>query len=187
MSKTWKMDFTRKAGSSISRVIVAGFLVLGLGIGLVGCSKSDTASSGPPKFSELTDADKAQLDKERGVIVAVLKKRGVTNELTRTKADLPVLQQLIYDRVFTSSQLEEWRCLGVVFGDVMVSEMPLRWMMVKKPQGDESILRFKETPVQVNPRVLIAKRVEDGEPVDLNSVLQLTGMQFDVFEKQNKK
>jgi hypothetical protein len=49
--------------------------------------------------------------------------------LARTKSDLPVLQNLIDDRVFNKSQRHELQSVGVAFGDVLTSELPLRWVM----------------------------------------------------------
>lgn len=63
-------------------------------------------------------------------MAATAKQRYGTKALTGTKSDLPVLQRLIDEKVFKKFQTYELQCLGVTFGDVLTSELPLRWVMV---------------------------------------------------------
>ena len=84
-------------------------------------------SNHEPAFTELSKADSAQLEQQRAVVVAAVKRYGAAS-LTRTKGDLPVLQKVIDDRVFKKSQTYELQCLGGAFGDVLASELSLRWV-----------------------------------------------------------
>lgn len=120
-----------------------------------------------PKFTELSREDSARLGQQRAVVLAAAKQRYGTLVLTRTKSDLPVLQKLIDERVFNKSQTYELQCLGVAFGDVLTSELPLRWVMVTDEFGTDPTLRFKEITLQVNALTLISKRVERDEPVSV--------------------
>lgn len=83
-----------------------------------------------------------------------------------------MLQRLIDDKVFKKSQTYELQSLGVVFGDVLDSELPLRWVMITDEYGTDPILRFKNTSLNINPLTMISKRVERDEPVDLSRLLQ---------------
>ncbi len=47
--------------------------------------------------------------------------------LRQTPTDLPALQRLIDDRAFNKTQTYELESLGVAFGDVSSSELPVRW------------------------------------------------------------
>jgi len=87
------------------------------------------------------------------------KKRYGTAALSRTKRDLPILQRLINDKAFNKSQTYELQSLGVVFGDVLASEVPLRWVMVTDEFGTDPTLRLKETTLQVNTLTMISKRL----------------------------
>jgi len=118
-----------------------------------------------PKFSELSKDDAAQLEQQRAVVAAAAKRSG-TASLIGTKSDLPVLRRLIDDKVFKKSQTYELQCLGVAFGDVLTSELPLRWMMVTDEYGTDPTLRFKKTTVQINALTMISKRIERDEHVD---------------------
>lgn len=167
--------------------IIAAFLSMGLLSILFGCSKRDEAQPATQKFSELSREDTARLEKQRDVVAAAAKQRYGTARLTKTKADLAVLQRLLDDRAFMKTQTYELQCLGIAFGDVLASELPLRWMMVTDEYGTDLTLRFKDTTVQVNAVTMIAKRVEKGEEVDVQTLLRMTGEQISKLETEFKK
>ena len=125
-----------------------------------------------PKFSELSHEDSGRLDQQRALVAAAAKQRYGTAALSRTKRDLPIIQRLLDDKAFNKSQTYELQCLGVVFGDVLASELPLRWMMVTDEYGTDPTLRFKDTSININALTIISKRVERDEPVDVFRLLQ---------------
>jgi hypothetical protein len=87
---------------------------------------------------------------------------------------LPVLQRLIDDKAFSKSQTYELQSLGIAFGDVLASELPLRWVMVTDEYGTDPTLRFKGTTVQINALTMISKRVGKDEKVNLSDLLRIT-------------
>ncbi|MBI3476879.1 MAG: DUF3806 domain-containing protein [Acidobacteria bacterium] len=137
---------------------------------LFGQSSHDRAPE--PKFSELSHADSERLDQQRALVAAAAKRRYGTTALSRTKRDLPILQRLIDDKVFKKSQTYELQSLGVVFGDVLASELPLRWVMITDEFGTDPTLRFKNTSTNINVLTMISKRVERDEPVDVSLLVQ---------------
>ena len=122
-----------------------------------------------PKFSELSLEDGARLERQRAVVSAAAKQRYGTAALTRTRRDLPVLQKLIDDKAFSKSQTYQLQCLGVAFGDVLASELPLRWVIVTDEYGTDPTLRFKDKSLNVNALTMISKRVEKDEAVNVSS------------------
>jgi hypothetical protein len=141
---------------------------------IASCSKPQVASSSTPEFNELADSDKVRLDQQRALVTATVKQKYGTASLTKTVADLPVLQRLIDDNVFTKTQTYELQSLGVAFGDVLASELPLRWEMLTDEYGTDPVLRNKDKPVNINALTMISKRVEQGEVVNLARLHQLT-------------
>lgn len=127
-----------------------------------------------PKFTELSQEDSRRLDKQRAIVLAAARQKYGTATLTRTKSDLPILQRLIDDRMFKESKTYELQSLGVVFGDVLASELPLRWVMITDEYGTDPTLRFKDTDINVNALTMISKRVEGHEPVDVRLLLRQT-------------
>ena len=152
-----------------------------------GCSKRDAAQPATPKFSELSREDATRLEQQRGVVAAAARQRYGTPALTRTKADLVVLQRLLDDRAFTRTQTYELQCLGIAFGDVLASELPLRWMMVTDEYGTDPTLRYKDTTIQINALTMLSKRVERGEEVDVQMMLRMTAEQTTQLEREFQK
>ena len=146
--------------------------------------QSNRGAAPQHKFTELSREDSARLERQRAVVLAAAKQRNGTAVLTRTKRDLPILQNLIDEKVFNKSQTYELQSLGVAFGDVLVSELPLRWVMVTDEYGTDPTLRFKETTIQINALTMVSKRIERDEPVSVQWLLDKTREQLEVNEKK---
>ena len=157
-----------------------------LAIGLLGSGfgQSNHQAAPEPKFTELSHEDDTRLEKQRAVVAAAAKHRYGTMALTRTKRDLPVLQKPIDDEVFNKSETYELQSLGVGFGDVLASELPLRWVMVTDEFGTDPTLRFRQTTTQINALTMISKRVERDEPVNVQLLLDKTREQLAISEKK---
>jgi hypothetical protein len=141
---------------------------------MTSCSEPQVAPSWTPKFNQLSDSDRVRLDRQRAVVAAFAKEKYGTAGLTKTAADLAVLQRLIDDNAFSKTQRYELQSLGVAFGDVLASELPLSWAMVTDEYGTDPTLRYKDKPVNVNALTMISKRVERDEVVNLVQLLQIT-------------
>jgi hypothetical protein len=113
---------------------------------MTGCSKPQVDPSLTPKFTELSDSDRARLDQQSAVVATFARQKYGTAGLTKTAADLPVLQHLIDDNAFNKTQTYELQSLGVAFGDVLASELPLSWAMVTDEYGTDPTLRYKVKP-----------------------------------------
>ena len=114
---------------------------------VISFSKQKVAKRAMPKFSELSHEDRTRLDQQRAIVAAAAKQRYGTSTLLKTVADLSILQRLIDDKVFSKSQTYELQSLGIAFGEVLASELPLRWVMVTDEYGTDPTLRFKGTTV----------------------------------------
>src|SRR5690348_1495576 len=135
------------------------------GVGLLSAQSHEAAPE--PKFSELSAQDRVRLDQQRALVAVAVKQRYGIAALSRTTKDLPILQRLIDDKIFTKSQTYELQSLGVVFGDVLANELSLRWTMITDQYGTDPTLRFKNTSININALRMISKRVERGERVDV--------------------
>jgi Domain of unknown function (DUF3806) len=158
-------------------LILAVFLIC-----VAGCSKPEVAPSLTPKFNELSDSDRLRLDQQRAIVAATAKQKYGTIGLTKTVADLPVLQRLIDDNAFNKTQTYELQSVGVAFGDVLASALPLRWVMVTDEYGTDPTLGYKDKPVNINALTMISKRVERGEVVNLVQLLQTTREQLSQWQ-----
>jgi len=145
---------------------------------VISCSKQMAAQPAIPKFSELSHQDRTRLARQRAIVTAAAMQRYGTSILKKTVADLPVLQRLIDDKVFNKTQKYELQSLGIAFGDVLESELPLRWVMVTDEYGTDPTLRFKGTTVQINALTMISKRIGKDEKVNLSELLRITREQL---------
>jgi hypothetical protein len=148
---------------------------------LVGQSARDPRRE--PKFSELGREDNKRLDRQRAVVAATAKQRYGIGALTRTKKDLPILQRLLDDKAFEKNHTYQLQSLGVAFGDVLASELGLRWVMITDEYGTDPTLRFKSTSININALTMISKRVERNERVDVVELLQKTRQALAEAEK----
>lgn len=162
----------------IRKSIMAMLLTMAILSFTTSCSKRTAVQPALPNFSELSRPDRTRLNQQRGIVAAAAKQRYSTPLLTRTAADLPVLQRLIDDKVFSKAQTYELQSLGVAFGDVLASELPLRWVMVTDEYGTDPTLRLKKTTVQINALTMISKRIEKDEGVNLSELLRITREQL---------
>ena len=162
-----------------------------LGVGLLstnaGSFDQGSKQQPEPKFADLEPTDIASLEKQRALVASAAKERYGTAALTKTKQDLLILQRLIDDKVFSKTQTYELQSLGVAFGDVLASELPLHWVMVTDEFGTDPTLRFKETTLNVNALTMISKRVEKGERPNLSELLRFTKEQLDSWGQQSPK
>ena len=153
---------------------------------IASCSEQHGTAVAMPQFRELSDQDKSRLDAQRAVVATAVRQRYGISALTHTAADLPVLQRLVDDRAFNKNQTYELQSLGVAFGDVLSSELPLRWVIVTDEYGTDPTLRFKSTTVQINALTMISKRIERDEMVDLDQLLQTTREQLGRWSQKGK-
>jgi hypothetical protein len=130
------------------------------------------AAAAGPRFSELAKADRARLDSQRAVVRRTLKTRYDVARLSGSRADIPLLQRMVDDRIFSKSQTYELHSLGVAFGDVLAKELGLRWVIVTDEYGTDPTLRYRDTTIQVNALTMVAKRVEEGRAVDLQAIYE---------------
>ncbi len=178
----YQLDLVTISNLKSPTSIIAALLSIGCLGALFGQSSRKATPS--PKFTQLSREDSARLEQQRAVVAAAAKKRYGTTALTRTNSDLPVLQKLIDDMVFNKSQTYELQSLGVAFGDVLATELPLRWVMVTDEYGTDPTLRFKNTSLQVNALTMISKRVERDEAVNVSQLLRITREQLAVYGKK---
>ena len=161
------------------------FPAAALAVGLLVAQSGNPQSGLGPKFNSLSPQDSARLDKQR-LLVAAAVKQHYGGILTRSQKDLPLLQKLIDDSVFNKTQTYELQSIGIVFGDVLVSALPLHWVMITDESGTDPTLRYKNTSANINAMTMISKRVEQGRRVNLQELLVNTREGLVEFEKNSR-
>jgi len=120
-----------------------------------------------PSVSELQPADFERLAAQRAVVEAYLGDDEARRMYQTTAGKLRLLRGLLQNKVFRPDQTHELQSLGIVFGDALVQELGLRWVVVADGYGRDPALGLEGTSVLVYPLTMISKRVEDGEAFDV--------------------
>jgi hypothetical protein len=145
---------------------------------------SETETKSQHTFSELSGTDQIQLETQRQIVLGALKEKYGISELRKDKSDLAFLQRLVEDKVFSDSQTIELQSIGIVFGDVLSSELGLRWVMITDEYGKDPTLLIPETQVNFNALTMVSKRVERGDAVDMNRLYQIVESESKRFRKE---
>jgi Domain of unknown function (DUF3806) len=92
-------------------------------------------------------------------------------ELDGTNADLARLQRILDSGVIDRTATYSLQSLGIAFGKLFVNDNPgYDWWMVEDSYGRDPAIRYQRTALLAYPRTMISKRVEDGEPVDVQEL-----------------
>jgi hypothetical protein len=148
-------------------MLLAGALVWG-------CTRKPTTAPSAPALTDLSPEDVMRLDRRRALVQEAITRGYQAPQLTRTPADLPALQRLLDDGVFARTQRYQLQSVGIVFGDVLATELPLWWMLATADGKSWPTLRFRDTTIQIHPMSLISTPIENGEKVNLAALLRAT-------------
>ena len=111
--------------------------------------------------------------KQRAFVSSLVAKRFPGERITRSKRDFRLLQRILDGKLLAPTSTWELQALGVVFGDALVAERPgLSWWQVTDEFGTDPTLRYQMTSLQINALTMLAKRVERGEAVDVEHMVE---------------
>lgn len=108
----------------------------------------------------LEAADERQLQLQRKAVDELSRRHVGTPISGGALDDLRIIQTLLDLRVLGADQAYELQSLGVVLGDVMVTQLDFSWVVVQDEVGRSRALRFRDTDTLVFPVTMISKRVE---------------------------
>lgn len=86
--------------------------------------------------------------------------------------DLDLLQRLVDAGGIGRDETFHLQSLGLVLGEVLVSELGFHWVIVEDKYGRDLAVKFKDTSVLVFPLTMISKRVERGERPDVRHIFE---------------
>ena len=131
-----------------------------------------TASGSPDKtlFAPLSSTLRENMARQRAFVAELAKSKQLKHRVTRSDADLDLIQEILDRRLLRKDQTWELQALGVIFGDVLsVKEPALQWRQITDEWGTDPTLRYKETSWRVNALTMISKRVEAGQEFDVRA------------------
>lgn len=135
----------------------------------------------PATVKELSLGQRYSLDTQRRETMDLIARRlGVLN-LKGDKSDLKVLQNLVDRKAIGRDDVRGLQSLGIVFGDVLVSEYGLSWVSYEDDVGTSKALRWKKTENYVFPVTLFSKRVQFRENINMTGVFEEIGAEVERF------
>jgi len=124
----------------------------------------------PATVTDLSLGQRYVLSTQRREIEDLVARRLGVLKLKGDQSDLKVLQDLVDRKAIRSTDTREWQGLGIVFGDILVTEFGLHWVSYEDDIGTSKALRWKETENFVFPVTLFSKRVQFNQKIDVLSV-----------------
>jgi hypothetical protein len=96
---------------------------------------------------------------------------------------LGVIAAILENGWVAADETDKLQALGIAFGDAIAQKLMLDWVTVNDEYGRTPALNWPGTSIVSFPVTMIAKRVEDGEPVDVHQLFdgicaQLNDMAF---------
>lgn len=124
-------------------------------------------SQAPQTFTALTKADEKRLREQRAVVENLLGSWDSKRKYKTAAGKLGAIRAILQQGVFKREQNYELQCLGVVFGDALVQQLGMKWVIVADEHGRDPAVQLPKTSIIVYPLTMISKRVERGEQVDV--------------------
>ena len=140
---------------------------------LAGCgrgskqSETSVPNQSPQKITPLTDADQHRLREQRAVVENYLGDDDSRTKYQTAAGKLGTIRAVLQANIFKPEQTYQLQCLGIVFGDALVQNQKMEWIMVEHEYGRDPAVRVPGTTIILFPLTTISKRVEKGETVDV--------------------
>jgi hypothetical protein len=100
--------------------------------------------------------------------------------------DLDRLQEIINSNTIPASNTLELQSLGIIFGKVLVNEIPnYDWWVVEDEHGKDVCIRYSNTTLLAFPQTMISKRIEKGEKVDVSTLFYGIREDLERIKKEN--
>ncbi|MDG1836530.1 MAG: DUF3806 domain-containing protein, partial [Pseudomonadales bacterium] len=118
----------------------------------------------------------------RSVRELFIRKLGILS-LKGDKRDLPMLQQLVDRRLIHAREVKEWQAIGVYFGDILVREFGLHWVVYEDKLGSSKALQWRSTENYVFPVTLFSKRNYFNEKIIMEDIYRKLEGEVERFKR----
>lgn len=118
-----------------------------------------------PKFSELTRAERAELDANRAEISQYIAPESQANFQTAA-GKLDALKTIVAAGILKPFDSVEIAGLGTTFGDAFVLDLGMHWVRIRDDFGTTIGLRYKETSIVLAPIDIMFKREGEIDTLD---------------------
>lgn len=139
---------------------------------LGGSSESlGTGLGGGVTVEQLSELDRSYMDRQRNHIDE-LARLNLGEPITGDKSDLDILQELLDQRIVAADDVGTLQGMGIVFGDVIRRQLPMKWAIYKDQRGRSRALRLDHSSHFLFPVTMISRRVTVGIKVNVHQLYQ---------------
>ena len=120
------------------------------------------------QFSDLTNADIADMDRQRAAV------RGLAEEALGNAGtiDFQTLKLLVDSNAVRLDDTWTLQALGVCFGDAVTRIAPVHWAIIEDEWGRDPTLLWENSKVNLNALTVLSKRIEAGERPDVQQLAE---------------
>jgi hypothetical protein len=86
----------------------------------------------------------------------------------KTARDLETLQYIIDSRWIDAEDIQTQQALGIVFGDLLASELNFDWVIYRDRAGRSRALRYRNQDIFVFPITMLARRLSAGADLSVS-------------------
>ncbi len=120
----------------------------------------------------LTREDEVSLQAQRAVIEQYLTDAERKN-YESVDGKLELIRRLLEKGMFSSQDVWELQCLGVILGDAIAMNPDMAWVAFEDEYGRDAALQLADTSIVLFPITMISKRIERGEEVDVHVLYEV--------------
>ena len=124
----------------------------------------------PRTVEELSSADERKSQAQRSLAKELARRHLGTSITGGEIRDLNTLQRLLDGRWISKDDVFSQQALGLAFGDVLVRNLDLHWVVVDDDYGRSRALRWKEAEALEFPVTMFSKRIGQGRPVEVHEL-----------------
>jgi len=134
------------------------------------------------KVEELSLGQQFSMSSQRGEVTDLVTRHLGITSLTGNMADMVMFQQLVDKQVIKLDDVKTWQALGITLGDLLANEFDLHWVAIEDEFGISRALQWKDTLNFVFPVTLLSKRVQFGEPIVLDDIVEKLRIEIEAFK-----
>lgn len=136
----------------------------------------------PYTVSELNIGQRYILDRHRTSAKDLMARHLGFSQFSGNLVDLERLQALVDRGVVKDADVSGWQALGVVFGDVLVRQHGLRWVVFEDEVGSSKALQWGKTDNFIFPVTVFSKRVQFNEAVEVEPLYRTLSKTIEEFK-----
>jgi hypothetical protein len=138
------------------------------------------------KVEELSLGQQFSMSSQRGEITDLVTRHLGITSLAGNLEDIVIFQKLVDKEVIKLNDVKTWQALGIALGDLLANEFDLHWVVMEDEFGSSRALQWKDTLNFVFPVTLLSKRVQFGEAIVLDDIVEKLRLEIEAFKAYEK-